>query len=232
VTLQNTENTTQQDVVNVEGQVTTIQQSLEQSLASDTQTLQVTAGSDTQSSASELQVIQTALQQDVTTIESLETHNGQQVVNEDDKDAAAIQAELSTLLTRVLNETDTDAQGLTNLVTQGNQQIMNALQSNFAAQQQQYEANLQEEIEQGLAGWAPVVPQVTLILPVSMGGLLNATPIGVQEVVTTDIAGLQKIGVAVKAAAITDLSDANAALAAGQYPTAWTYYEDAYQAAA
>ncbi|MGH9017651.1 MAG: hypothetical protein ACRDY1_07880, partial [Acidimicrobiales bacterium] len=84
----------------------------------------------------------------------------------------------------------------------------------------------------GLAGWAPVVPEVQLMLPTSMGGLLNATPVGVQEVVTTDIAGLQKQGVAVKAVAITDLAMANNYLAAGKYTLAWSYYARAYQAAA
>jgi hypothetical protein len=227
-TSQTTENTTEQDVLNLQTGLTTVQQTLVQALTSSTQTLQVTTGSDNQGSQTELQTIQSALQNDVTTIENLETSNGQQVVSGDTK----IQTTISTNLSQIINETDTDAQGLTTLITQGNQQVINALQANFSTSQAQYEATLQIEIEQGLAGWGPVVPEVELMLPVSKGGLLNATPVGVQEVVTSDIAGLQKQGVAIKAAAVTDLSQANAALAAGQWTVAWTDYELAYQASA
>jgi hypothetical protein len=54
----------------------------------------------------------------------------------------------------------------------------------------------------------------------------------VQEVVTSDIAGLTAQGVKIKALAVTDLSAGNTALAAGQYTTAWSDYEQAYQAVA
>jgi len=215
-------------IQNIQTQLNSFQTTIEQALSSDTQTLQATVGGDTQGTATELQVIQTALQNDATTIESLETTNSQQVVAGTTKISTALSADL----TQILNEIDTDAQALTTLVTQGNQKIVNALQSTFAASQQQYQSSLQVEIEQGLAGWAPVVPEVQLMLPVSMGGLLNATPVGVQEVVTTDIANLQAQGVKVKAAAITDLSLANSYLAANNYLSAWSYYAQAYQAAA
>jgi hypothetical protein len=231
-TVQSTANTTQLDVLNLQNGLSTLQTIFQQTMASDTQTLQLTTGSDTQSSATELQTIQTALQNDLTTIESLQTSTGVKVDNEIDENSTSILSSLSADTTRILNETDSDAQGLTTLVTQGNQQIINALQSTFSVQQQQYENTLQIEVEQGLAGWAPVVPEVQLMLPVSMGGLLNATPVGVQEVVTTDIAGLQKQGVTVKAVAITDLATANSDLVAHQYLLAWTYYAEAYQAAA
>ena len=33
----------------------------------------------------------------------------------------------------------------------------------------------------------PGVPEVQFMLPASMGGLLDATPVGVQAIVTTDI---------------------------------------------
>jgi hypothetical protein len=220
--------TIQTNIQNIQQQINVFQTTIEQALASDTQTLQETIGGDTGGTTTTLQIIQTALQNDITTIENLETTNGQQVVAGTTK----IQTALSTDLTQILNETDTDAQGLTTLVTQGNQNILNALQSNFSAAQQQYENTLQIEIEQGLAGWAPVVPEVQLMLPVSMGGLLNATPVGVQEVVTSDIAALQAQGVKVKAIAITDLSSANSYLTAGNYTSAWSYYAQAYQAAA
>jgi len=225
---QSTETTTDQDVLNLQTGLTTIQQTLVQSLTSSTNTLQSTTGGDTQGTATELQIIQTALQNDLTAIQKLQTTTSQQVVS----GVATVQSTLSADVAQVIHETDADAQGLTTLITTGNQQILNALQSSFATTQQQFQANLQVIIEQGLAGWAPVVPEVQLMLPSSMGGYLDSTPVGVQEVVTTDIASLQKLGVAVKPAAITDLAAANAALAAGKYTVAWTDYAIAYQLAA
>jgi hypothetical protein len=227
-TIETSMTTIETGIQNIQTQLNSFQTTIEQALSSDTQTLQATVGGDTQGTTTELQVIQTALQNDAATIESLETANSQQVVAGTTKISTALSADL----TQILNEIDADAQGLTTLVTAGNQKIVNALQSNFAASQQQYQNTLQIEIEQGLAGWAPVVPEVQLMLPVSMGGLLNATPVGVQEVVTTDIADLQAQGVKVKAAAITDLSLANNYLAANNYLSAWSYYAQAYQAAA
>jgi hypothetical protein len=226
--LQSTENTTQQDVANSQTGLSSLATSVEQALSSDTQALQVTGGTDTQSTATELQTIQTALQSDLTTIENVQTTTGQTEKAEVDKGTTTLQTALSAALTQILHETDADAQGVTVLVTQGNQQIMNALQSTFSAQQQQFDTSLQLEIEEGLAGWQPVVPEVQLMQPASMGGYLNSTPVGVQEVVTSDLQALQAIGVAVKPAAITYLNAANAALAAGQWATAWNDYALSY----
>jgi hypothetical protein len=230
-TMQNTETTTDDDAVSVQGQLSTLQSTLENSLASDTETLQDATASDSEDATTGLQTIQTALEQDTATVQSLASTTGQKEVGEVDKDNSALQASLSADLSRILQETDTDAQGLTTLVTQGDQQIMNALQSSSSAQQQQYDAALQTAIEQGLSGWGAAVPDVQFMLPTKMGGLLNAMPVGVQEVVTTDIQALQHLGVAVKSAALTELSAANTALAAGSYTTAWSDYALAYQAA-
>jgi hypothetical protein len=188
----------------------------------------VSGGTDTQSTATELQTIQSALQSDLTTIEGAQTTTGQTEKAEVDKGTSTLQTAISAALTQILHETDSDAQGVTTLVTQGNQQILNTLQSTFSAQQQQFDTSLQLEIEEGLAGWQPVVPETQLMLPASLGGYLNSTPVGVQEVVTSDLQALQSIGVAVKPAAVTYLSAANAALAAGQYSTAWNDYALSY----
>jgi hypothetical protein len=216
------------DVQNIQTQITSFQTTITQALADDTQLLQTTTGSDDQGITTELQIIQSALQNDVTTISSAEKSNDQQVIS----GATTIQNSISSMLSQILHETDSEAQGLNTFITQENQQILNALQSSATQAQQEYEANLQVLIEQGLAGWAPVVPEVQLMLPAKLGGLLDATPVGVQEVVTSDIQGLQAQGVKVKALAITDLSYANAALAAGNYVGAWSYYAQAYQLAA
>jgi len=227
--LTTTDGTTQQEVQAVQTQLTALSATLQQTLASDTAAIQATMASNTQSTSTELQTIQSALAQDVTTIDSAQAAVGHGVSAEVDTDSSAIQTALATALSQSLHETDADAQQLTTLVTQGNQKIINTVNADFATAQQQYEEKLELEIEQGLAGWGPVVPTVQFVLPAVDGGFLNATPVGVQEVVTTDIADLQAIGVNIKAAAVTDLSDANADLATGQYLAAWSYYQQAYQ---
>ena len=230
--LQGTDNTTLQDVENIQTELTVLQQTFESTLLGDTQTLQSTIGSDTEATLSELQTIQSALSTDVNCIEADETTVGQQVSAEVDKDSAAVQTSLAGALSQILHETDADAQGLTTLVTQGDQQILNDINSQFSTAQQQYEENLKIGIEQALAGWGPVVPQVQYTLPVLDGGFLNSTPVGVQETVTSDLQVMQSLGVKVKAAAVTDLAAANTALAAGQYLTAFADYAGAYQALA
>ncbi len=170
VTLQATQATTQQDVVNILNTgLSSFQTSIEEALTVDTQTLQAATGSGTQGSSTELQTIQTALQNDMTTIDSVETTEGQKVVAGD----TTINNDLSTELAGVLKETDSDAQGLTALITQQSQQILNTLQSQASTTQQQYNSLLRLQIEQALAGWGPVVPEVKFMLPVSLGGFLE-----------------------------------------------------------
>jgi hypothetical protein len=232
VTLQTTENTTQQDVLNAQSGLTTLATTIEQAISSDTQTLQITIGSDTQSSSSELQVIQTALQQDATTIEALETSVGQKEINESDQDTSTTQTALSLDTTKILNDTNNDAQGLTTLVTTDNQQILNLIESEGATAQGQYNELLKLQIEQALAGWGPVVPELKFQLPSTQGGFLNSTPVGVQEVVTADLQSMIAVGAKVKSTAPTELAAANTALAAGKYSLAWADYAAAYQALA
>jgi hypothetical protein len=231
VDLQATQATTQQDVENiVHTGLSTFQTTLQEALTSDTNSMQATAGSNSQGEIGQMQLIQTALQSDIATVESEESTTGQQVVTGD----TTIQTDLSAALTQILNETDKDAAGLTTLVTQDNQQILNTLQSESSMTQQQYDNLLRLQIEQALAGYGPVVPEAKFMLPVSQGGFLNATPVGVQEVVTTDLQAMLSIGAKVKPAAATDLAAGNAALAANppQYVSAWSYFAEAYQALA
>jgi hypothetical protein len=230
--VQTTANLNQQDVVNIQSGLSSLQTTLQQSLQSDTQTLQTTVGTDTTVTVTELQTIQSALQTDLTSIENVETTTGQSVTSEIDKGTLTIQTAMAAALTQILNETDSDAKGLTTLITQGNQQILNALQSNSSSELTQYQENLRFLIEQGLAGWGPVLPEVKLILPASLGGLLNSTPVGVQELVTADLQSAQSLGLKIKPSAYTELSAANTALAAKQYVTAWNDYAQAYQALA
>jgi hypothetical protein len=218
--------------LNAQTGLTTLATTIEEAITSDTQTLQITIGSDTQGSSSELQVIQTALQQDATTIEALETSVGQKEINESDQDTSTTQTALSLDTTKILNDTNNDAQGLTTLVTTDNQQILNLIESEGATAQGQYNELLKLQIEQALAGWGPVVPELKFQLPSTQGGFLNSTPVGVQEVVTADLQSMIAVGAKVKSTAPTELAAANTALAAGKYSLAWADYAAAYQALA
>ena len=212
---------------NVQTSLVTMQQSLEQTLATDTQTLQTTIGSGSQSLTANLQTIQTGLQQGVTAVQNTESTNGQQVIGEVDKSTSTLQASVSSTLQQVLQETDTTAQGLTNLVTKSNQQIMNTLQANFATTQSQYYADLKRRIERALSSG---VPQVQFKLPASMGGFLNSTPVGVTEVVNDDLHALQALKVVIQPGIVANVNAGNAAVAAGQWLSAYANFAKAYQA--
>jgi hypothetical protein len=226
--LQTTDNTTQQDVQNVQSSLSTMQTDVTQTITNDTQAVQSTVGSDTQGLTSQLQTDLTGLHQDLTTIEGDESTLSQDV-GQLSNGTSTIQSALSSDLSKILSETDTDAGQLTSLVTQDNQQILNAVNSDFNTQQGQYEANLKLAIEHGLAEYGSIVPQAQFMLPASQGGFLNSTPVGVKEVVTDDLNALQALGVKITAAALNSFNAANAALAAGQYITAYGDYATAYK---
>jgi hypothetical protein len=226
--LQTTDNTTQQDVQNVQSSLSTMQTDVTQTITNDTQAMQTTVGSDTQGLTSQLQTDLTGLQQDLTIIEGDESTLSQDV-GQLSNGTTTIQSALSSDLSKILSETDNDAAQLTSLVTQDNQQILDALKSNFNTQQGQYEANLKLAIERGLAEYGSTVPQVQFILPASQGGYLNSTPVGVQEVVTDDLHALQALGAKVTSAALNAFNAANAALNAKQYLTAYQDYATAYE---
>jgi hypothetical protein len=215
---------------NIQLQLTSVQNSLQTAITNDTTTMQTTVGSDTQAVTTQLQTNLTALKQDVDSINTDQTTLNQTVVNQVNTDSSQVSSALSSALSKILNEIDTAAGGLTTLVTQDNQQIMNTLQANFNTQQGQHKSDLKVSIEEALAKWGNSVPPVQYILPVSQGGFLNSTPVGVQEVVTDDLAALAADGVKASPAALTDLKNANAALAAGQYVAAYGDYASCYEA--
>ena len=219
--------TTLTDVQNLQTSLTTVHQALQQSLDNTTKSLQSTIGSSTQGVTTQLQTIQTSLQQNLVTIQSLQNTNNQQVIAEINKGTAAVQSSISANLTQILHEVDTTALGLTTLVSKGNQQILNTLQSNFATGQNQYNSNLKLDIELALASG---VPQDQIKLPVSMGGFLNSTPVGVQEVVNDDLHALQALKVTIQPSTVALVNAGNAALAAGQYLAAFANFMKAYQA--
>jgi hypothetical protein len=228
--LQTTENTTDQDVQAVQTQLTSVHNSLENAIASDTQTLQTVTGSDTQAVTTQLQTNLTALKQDVDSINTDQSSLSQSVINQVNTDSSQVQSALSSALSKILSETDTTAAGLTTLVTQNNQQVMNTLQANFKTQQSQHNSDLKIRIEKALAQAGLVPPPVQFILPASQGGYLNSTPVGVQEVVTDDLSAMTALGVKVPPSALTNFKTANTALAAGQYITAYQNYAACYNA--
>ena len=227
--LQTTENTTLTDVENVQTMLTDLKNTFLQTMATDTQTVQTTVGSDTQAVYTNLQTEISSLQSDVTTIESDQTALSNKVINQVNTDSSSVQSSLSSALTKILSQTDSSAESLAILIGQDNQQVLNALQSNFTTQQSEYYANLTLEIENALAQYGPTVAEVQLVLPASQGGYLNSTPVGVQEVVTNDLNAFAALGGKVTPDADKYLNEANAALAAGDYITAYEDYADCYQ---
>ena len=228
--IQSTVNTTQTDVQNVEAQLTDLKNTFLTTIASDTQTMQATVGSDTQAVTSQLETDLKALQTDVTDIQTDQNTLSQTVTNDVNAGTSQVQSALSTDLKQTLSEIDNQAGSLSTLVTGDNQQVMNTLQANFTTQQNEYHSNLKISIEKALAQWGSVVPPVQYVLPASQGGYLNSTPVGVQEVVTDDMNALGADGLKASPAALKYLQQANAALAAGQYTTAYTDYASCYEA--
>ena len=227
--LQTTENTTLADVENVQTMLTDLKNTFLQTMATDTQTVQTTVGSDTQAVYTNLQTDISSLQSDVTTIEDDQAALSNKVINQVNTDSSSVQSSLSSALTKILSQTDSSAESLAILIGQDNQQVLNALQSNFTTQQSEYYANLTLEIEHALAQYGPTVAEVQLVLPASQGGYLNSTPVGVKEVVTNDLNAFAALGGKITPNADSYLNEANAALAAGDYITAYQDYADCYQ---
>lgn len=94
-----------------------------------------------------------------------------------------------------------------------------------------YELQLQGIIEQALAKPVANAPMVSLELPASIGGYLDSTPVGVQEVVTTEITNLEQAGQLSNPQAQRDLGLADQAYSAGEYKQSFQYFRLAYQAA-
>jgi len=98
--------------------------------------------------------------------------------------------------------------------------------------QQTLDDELTLAIEQALIAPVGSPPNAAYELPASLGGNLNSTPIGVQEVVTTVLTEAKQAGLPVNAAATGDLASADADLSAGDDAGAYAAFAAAYQAAA
>ena len=225
--VQTTLNTTQQTIQDTNTQLTSFQTTIQKNLNNDVQTLQSATGNDVQTVQNLMQTVQIALQQDTQTLQAASAANAQLVIKEVDKGTASVQTALTNNLTQALHEIDVDAQTLTTMVTQNNQQLTNMVNSQFATGQGEYQSNLKQLIETVLASGAAVVQ---LKLPASMGGYLDSTPVGVQEVVNDDLHAFQALNVAIQPGTVSLVNAGNAALAAGQYLVAFGDFQKAYQA--
>ena len=228
-TLQTTANANLLGVQNIQTGLTSFQKSLQQTLNNDVQTLQTTTGNDVQTVQNLVQTIQIGLTQDLQTLQTAGAANTQLAINEVDKGTATVVAAASANLSQVLHEIDTDAQGISTLLTQTNQQVLNLVQSNFTTEQNEYQNNLKLAIERAMAS---SLPAGHYKLPVSMGGYLNSTPVGVQEVVNDDLHALQALKVTIQPSTVSLVNAGNTAVAAGKYLVAYSDFQKAYQAMA
>jgi hypothetical protein len=101
-----------------------------------------------------------------------------------------------------------------------------------AVAQQTVDDELTLGIEQALTAPAGSPPNAAYELPARLGGNLDSTPVGVQQVVTTTLAAAQASGLPVDAAATAALDQANADLAAGNDAGAYAEFATAYRDAA
>lgn len=107
---------------------------------------------------------------------------------------------------------------------------INTIHDQVHAVQQSVDAQLTLDIQQALALSSSAPANVDYILPASVGGNLDSTPIGVQEIVTAAFAAARQAGLTINPIVSREITAANGALAAHQYRTAWSDYQAAYQA--
>lgn len=112
------------------------------------------------------------------------------------------------------------------------QSSVDTLSGQVQTVQQTADEQLQIGIEQALTAGPGTPPNAAYELPASEGGNLNSTPVGVQSVVTGDIAAAKQAGLPVNQAATRYLAMANAALDQGNWSLAYADYVTAYQQAA
>ncbi len=105
---------------------------------------------------------------------------------------------------------------------------VNTVSAQVGVVQQTEDDQLTLQIQQALTAPAGTPPAAGYEEPASAGGILDSTPIGVQEVVTSDLAAAQAAGLPVNPAANQDLAAANAALAAANDKVAYADYHAAY----
>lgn len=133
-------------------------------------------------------------------------------------------ASLTALVDSRTTAIDNEEQLLYALVDARNTLILNKIAVIQASLNLELKVTIEEDLLQ--SGHGAVAD---FELPSSAGGYLDATPIGVQELVTAALATTQQAGQSVNPAAAQDLASANAALAAHRYKQAFDLYGQTYR---
>ncbi|HVB93143.1 MAG TPA: hypothetical protein VND67_02410 [Acidimicrobiales bacterium] len=131
---------------------------------------------------------------------------------------------LTTLVDSRTTGINNEEQLLYALVDSRNTLILNKIAAIQASLNLELKITIENDLLQGTSGAV-----ADLEVPTSDGGYLNATPIGVQELVTAALGEEQTAGQAVNPAAPQDLASANADLAAQNYKAAFTLYGQTYR---
>lgn len=134
---------------------------------------------------------------------------------------------VNSLITLVDSRTtgiDNEEQLLYALVDSRNTLILDKIAAIQASLNLELKITIENDLLQGTGGAV-----ADLEVPASDGGYLNATPIGVQQLVTAAMGAEQTAGQAVNPAAPEDLAAANAALAAQHYKSAFNLYGQTYR---
>jgi hypothetical protein len=131
---------------------------------------------------------------------------------------------LVTLVDSRTTAIDNEEQLLYALVDSRNTLILNQIAAIQSSLNLELKVTIENDLLQGTSGAV-----ADLEVPTAEGGYLNATPIGVQQLVTQALNEEQAAGQAVNPAAPEDLASANAALAAQNYKAAFNLYGQAYR---
>lgn len=196
-------------------------------IVQDHATIQSGLGGDTAALLAQLDSNRKGLLGDVTTLRRVAKTNAKTLSGAVDGGESAITDSLSSALARILDETDSTAQALGDLLAANGPQLLAALKADRTTVKQQFDENLKLDIEQALAS---AHPQLRMKLPASVGGYLDAKPVGVQSVVQGDIAALAAASPAAASRATSLTVAAKRALAAHDYFAAFADLQQAYLA--
>lgn len=133
-------------------------------------------------------------------------------------------AYLTALVDSRTTAIENESEAIYALVDSQTSQILNQLSALQSSINLQIEVIIEQDLLQGSAGSV-----VEVQLPASLGGYLNAVPIGVQTIVINALSQMQQAQQPINPAVPQELAAANSALASGQYRKAYGLYSTAYQ---
>jgi hypothetical protein len=140
---------------------------------------------------------------------------------------ATILQNIGYLRQQLGNEVSTILNSQAAVISVVNQQMLQNLKAQEAASAARA-LQLQTEV-QGVLAASFARNEAIFELPASVGGYLNATPVGVQAVVSGLVVQMQQAGERIAPQALLALALADRALAVGQYKLAYALFKVAYQ---